>query len=176
VASVCAYCGAPNPQTVDHVPPKLLEEPYPENLVTVPACLRCNQKFMKDDEYTRTVIALDIRAARNAVAQSKLPKIFRSIARPQSRHFAEYLRRQLKPSDIVDAAGTPLGMRAEVDVASIDATGERLARGVFYSLTQSPGPPEWQVYVFSKPGYDSVDLIAPNIDAISGCSRATARR
>ncbi len=105
---VCAYCGAENPQTVDHVPPKLmLEEPYPDNLVTVPACLDCNQKFMKNDEYTRTVIALDFRAAGNAAAQARLPKIFRSMARPQSKRFADYLRSQLKPSDLVDGTGQP---------------------------------------------------------------------
>jgi hypothetical protein len=67
VADVCAYCGAEDPQTIDHVPPKLmLEEPYPDNLVTVPACQECNKKFMKNDEYTRTFIALDFRAAGNA--------------------------------------------------------------------------------------------------------------
>jgi hypothetical protein len=123
VAGVCAYCGAERPKTVDHVPPKLmLEEPYPANLVTVPACEDCNKKFMKNDEYTRTVIALDFRAAGSPVARSKLFKIFRSLERPQAKGFSDYLKRQLKPTDILDGTGKPLGTRAEVDVSRIDAT------------------------------------------------------
>jgi hypothetical protein len=166
VAGICAYCGE-KPVTVDHVPPKLmLEEPYPPNLVTVPACESCNKKFMKDDEYARTVIALDFRAAGNAAAQSRLPKIFRSLQYPEAKKFSEYLKRQLKPTDFVDANGNPLGIRAEVDVARIDATGERFGRGIYYHLTGTRVPEEWQVYVFSKPGYDSIDFIVPNFNAI----------
>src|SRR5262245_2052117 len=118
---VCAYCSAENPQTVDHVPPKLmLEAPYPDNLVTVPACDDCNKKFMKNDEYTRTAIALDFRAAGNSAAQSRLPKIFRSLQYPQAKKFADYLKGQLKPTDIVDGTGKPLGLRAEVDGSRIE--------------------------------------------------------
>ena len=57
---VCAYCGETKPLTVDHGPPKLmLEEPYPDNLVTVPACLDCNKNSRRMTSTTRTVIALD---------------------------------------------------------------------------------------------------------------------
>lgn len=165
---LCAYCGAEDRElTDDHVPPKLmLEEPFPDNLVTVPACLECNQRFQKDDEYTRTVIALDFRAADNSAAQSRLPKILRSFGRPQSQRFASYIRSQLRPTDLVDSKGQPLGIRAEVDRARIDATGERIARGLYFSLTNGPVPSEWKAWVYSKPGYDAIDFIAPNVDAI----------
>jgi hypothetical protein len=127
---VCAYCGAANPEIVDHVPPKLiLEEPYPDNLVTVPACAECNKKFMKNDEYTGALIALDFRAAGNVAARSRLPKIFRSIARPQANGFSAYLKRQLQPTDLVDGVGQPLAIRAEVDVARIEATADRALAG-----------------------------------------------
>jgi hypothetical protein len=37
---ICAYCGTEGPITADHVPPQSwLERPYPDNLITVPACL-----------------------------------------------------------------------------------------------------------------------------------------
>jgi len=167
VADVCAYCGADDPQTVDHVPPKLmLEEPYPDNLVTVPACQECNKKFMKNDEYTRTCIALDFRASGNPVAHSRLPKIFRSLARPAAKGFSESFKGQLRPTDLVDGAGKPLGLRAEVDVSRIDATGERFARAFYYYLTRTPVPREWKVWVFSKPGYNSIDFIVPSFNAI----------
>ena len=164
---VCAYCGETKPLTVDHVPPKLmLEEPYPDNLVTVPACLDCNKKFQKNDEYTRTVIALDFRAAGNPAARSRLPKIFRSLAYPQAKGFSDYLKRQLKATELVDGTGKPMGIRAEVDQSRIDATGERFARGLYFYLVREPLPRDSQVWVYSKPGYNSIDFIVPNFNTI----------
>lgn len=77
---VCAYCGKDKKLTDDHVPPKvLLHKPYPANLPTVPACADCNRGFQKDDEYTRAVLAVDVRAAGNPVARSHIPVIGRSL-------------------------------------------------------------------------------------------------
>lgn len=48
---VCVYCGGP-PETRDHVPPKvLLDEPYPNNLPVVEACLKCNHGVSLHEEY-----------------------------------------------------------------------------------------------------------------------------
>lgn len=48
---ICAYCGSP-PNTVDHVPSKiLLDDPLPGNLPVVPACTNCNGGFSRDEEY-----------------------------------------------------------------------------------------------------------------------------
>ncbi len=47
----CYYCGKPA-NSKDHTPSKnLLEKPYPENLLTIPACKECNQSFSLDEEY-----------------------------------------------------------------------------------------------------------------------------
>lgn len=47
----CLYCGA-KAETREHVPSKtLLEEPYPENLPTIPACFKCNNGFSLDEQY-----------------------------------------------------------------------------------------------------------------------------
>ena len=90
---LCAYCGKAKKLTADHVPPKLfLEQPFPANLMTVPACGDCNQGFKADDEYTRTVLAVDIRANWNHAAQFNLPAILRSLQRPDARGFAEMAR------------------------------------------------------------------------------------
>lgn len=90
----CIYCGTDRDITVDHVPPKLLlAQPYPANLITVPACFQCNQSFQKDDEYLRTMLCIDVRAQGNTVAQSNLPAVLRSLQRANARAFAEYLTR-----------------------------------------------------------------------------------
>jgi hypothetical protein len=47
----CAYCGGA-PETRDHVPPKIfLDDPLPENLPVVDACLRCNSEASADEQY-----------------------------------------------------------------------------------------------------------------------------
>ncbi len=54
--SQCYYCGRPA-ESRDHVPPKcLLEKPYPENLLTIPACASCNNNFSLDEEYFLNVL------------------------------------------------------------------------------------------------------------------------
>lgn len=47
----CCYCGE-SPDTVDHIPSKvLLDTPYPENLPVVPCCRKCNERFSLDEEF-----------------------------------------------------------------------------------------------------------------------------
>ena len=47
----CIYCGK-TADTVDHVPPKcFLDKPYPNNLLTLPACKKCNNNCSSDEQY-----------------------------------------------------------------------------------------------------------------------------
>jgi hypothetical protein len=47
----CAYCDA-IPTTKDHVPAKVfLEKPFPENLHCVPACIKCNNAYSRDESF-----------------------------------------------------------------------------------------------------------------------------
>lgn len=53
---LCLYCGE-NAETKDHIPSKnLLEHPYPNNLLTIPACDKCNKSFSLDEEYFLNVL------------------------------------------------------------------------------------------------------------------------
>jgi hypothetical protein len=48
---ICVYCGAV-PDTRDHVPSiVLLDEPFPDDLPTVPACGRYNHSLSEDEKY-----------------------------------------------------------------------------------------------------------------------------
>lgn len=62
----CTYClrklGAKK-LTVDHVPHKaVIPRPFPNNLITVPACEKCNNLFSKEDQYFQrnTLIREDV--------------------------------------------------------------------------------------------------------------------
>ena len=47
----CVYCGK-NATTREHVPSKcFLDKPYPDNLLTLPACKECNNGFSEDEQY-----------------------------------------------------------------------------------------------------------------------------
>ena len=53
----CVYCGGPA-DSREHVPTKrVLEKPYPQNLVTVPSCRGCNNGFAQDEEYFLVALA-----------------------------------------------------------------------------------------------------------------------
>jgi hypothetical protein len=52
----CVYCGGAI-ETRDHIPSKvLLDDPLPENLPVVPACLACNSGFAPDEDYFACLI------------------------------------------------------------------------------------------------------------------------
>jgi len=57
-AELCAYCDDPA-TTRDHVPSKkLFTPPLPHNLITVPACDRCNSGASDDDEMFRNELSI----------------------------------------------------------------------------------------------------------------------
>jgi hypothetical protein len=154
----CGYCAKQRKLTRDHIPPKLLlEQPYPPNLLTVPACYECNQSFMKDDEYTRTVLAVDIRASRNRAAQSRLPAIVRSLQDPSGQGFAAYLASQTTQTSILGPDGNPMAEMIDVDRERLRATGGRLIRGLYFIEIGRPMPESAILRVASKVGLAQSD-------------------
>jgi hypothetical protein len=155
---LCVYCASEPATTLDHVPPKLLlASPYPENLLTVPSCRRCNASFQADDEYTRFVISVDFRAAGNSVAQTKMPAILRSLERQQSRKFSRYLLDQMTASTVLGADGRPLGQRVDVDRHRINVTGSRMVRGLLFSETGTRLKASDDFRIASKAGIEDRD-------------------
>lgn len=52
MSELCIYCQKEIAETTDHVPPKAFyPRPRPSNLITVPACLSCNNEASLDEEY-----------------------------------------------------------------------------------------------------------------------------
>lgn len=76
----CAYCGG-IPSTRDHVPPRVfLDEPFPENLMGVPSCRKCNQGASKDEEYAACFIEC-LRIGTTEIASIEREKIKRILER-----------------------------------------------------------------------------------------------
>ena len=72
----CVYC-CRDTDTREHVPSRiLLDEPYPENLPVLPACVDCNRGFSLDEEYFACLVEC---ARTGSVEAVKRPKILRIL-------------------------------------------------------------------------------------------------
>lgn len=73
----CAFCGGKT-GTRDHCPSRVfLDEPLPENLPIVPACVDCNGGFSKDEEYLACFLSCVIvgSASPDAMSREKTKRI-----------------------------------------------------------------------------------------------------
>ena len=156
----CTYCLTPAELTADHVPPKvLLAKPYPTNYPTVPSCVECNRSFQKDDDYTASVIPMDIRALSNPVARQRVLTVIRSMGRPNAAGFIAYLARQRSPSRVLGATGEPLGALVDVDRSRVDATVRHIVRGLFRYEAKRSLPLSADILVGGTPGFDPNDSV-----------------
>ena len=88
----CVYCLEREATTKDHVPPKCFFPPDDRpNLITVPSCLECNQKFSSSADL-EFQLSLTILSGQNPRAATKFQEIATSIA-ADSRRTAEFAER-----------------------------------------------------------------------------------
>jgi hypothetical protein len=150
---LCIYCNRAVADTVDHIPPKLLlAEPYPDNLLTVPSCFKCNSSFQKPDQYTRVIASIDVRNAEHRAVKVNMPAILRSLQRPEAQGFYKYLASRSTPTIVLGIDGRPLGKVVDVDQKRLSATGKRIVRGLYFVETKLPVPPSARIRVASIPG------------------------
>jgi hypothetical protein len=156
---ICAYCGRERKLTRDHVPPRVLfSKPFPHDMLTVPACDECNHSFKRDDEYTATVIGLDVRAAPHRDVIGKMSEMARSLQYPEARGLAKYLASHTEPSPILGVNGAHIGKLTQ-DLRRINATGERIIRGLYYVERRRPVAPDARILIESRNNIELSDEI-----------------
>jgi hypothetical protein len=65
LVGLCVYCGAV-PDSRDHCPSKvLLDDPFPEDLPVVEACIACNNSFSLDEQYLACLIEIVVSGSAN---------------------------------------------------------------------------------------------------------------
>jgi hypothetical protein len=103
----CAYCGG-IPETRDHVPPKVfLDEPYPEELPVVGACLECNNGASADEQYLACFLDCVI-AGSTCPSEKHREKIRRTLEQiPALRALIESARRAAPNGDLLWDLDTP---------------------------------------------------------------------
>jgi hypothetical protein len=155
---VCAYCDKPG-TTADHVPPKLLfAKPRPA-LITVPACRSCNETASLDDEYFRTVIALEEKAGEHPEAQRILDAVLRSLQKPKKKRFRRALLSGIREVDRVSPAGLYLGKASSynVDLGRLTRVVERITRGLFLHHNGRRLPLDCEVRSFASSGFSNAE-------------------
>ena len=83
----CVFCGG-ELGTRDHCPSRVfLDEPFPDNLPFVPACLNCNGGFSKDEEYLACLLSCVIAGSTSpdAMPREKAKRILQQKPALQAR-------------------------------------------------------------------------------------------
>lgn len=150
---VCVYCGSRHKVTREHVPPRnLFPPPRPSNMITVPACLKCNHAGAKDDEYFRQAVCLSAAVGDNPAAGANRQVIMRALHRPTAPGLKTAFLSSIRPIDIRTSAGLWLrrARAYNVDLERLHSVVGRWVRGLFYYETQSVLPAEVEVLVHSN--------------------------
>jgi hypothetical protein len=137
---LCAICGERDGTTRDHVPPKaIFPKPRPNNLVTVPACLECNNGASDNDDLFKVFLSLQA-AGNNEIARRLFQeKTVRTLKRNQS--LLTIILEEAKELQIINNQGN-IETRTGVlwDSAAHDAVMERTIRGLYFHHSGSPIP------------------------------------
>jgi hypothetical protein len=158
----CVYCGKSGEITRDHVVPRsLFLQPYPENIITVPACSKCNRQKAKDDEFLRDFLVADYRTKFSPVAQKLFQgKTMRAFSRKQSELLSEaVMKAELRP--LMSSGGIFLGnyRMLDVDESRISLIFERLTRGLYFDALKSRLPQKCHFQVMTVQPHNMEKLI-----------------
>jgi hypothetical protein len=137
---LCAICGERDGTTRDHVPPKaIFPKPRPNNLVTVPACLECNNGASDNDDLFKVFLSLQA-VGNNEIARRLFQeKTVRTLKRNQS--LLTLILEEAKELQIINNQGN-IETRTGIlwNSAAHDAVMERTIRGLYFHHSGSPIP------------------------------------
>ena len=128
---LCAFCGEPA-KSKDHVPPKgVFPDPKPTDLITVPACKKCNSETKLDDEYFRWLVATGSAKSETAV------KLIKQRVLPRFKRRSALLRNIMKGSvevAVYSEGGIYLGRKPafRFDRSRIQVVIDKTVRGLYY--------------------------------------------
>ena len=136
----CAYCGAPAPETKDHVIPQELYPPSKSEStvqrLTVPACSKCNHGWSDDEPHFRTLLTLA--GEPNAVVRELWDgKVNRSLREKDGPRRLEDVWNRMKPIE------TSSGLRHKIYPASDERflkVMRKIVRGLHYYERRSTVP------------------------------------
>ena len=105
----CAFCGKSPAKTRDHIPPRgIFPRPRPD-LITVPACLRCNRDTSKIEEAFRVYLSLRVGVNNDATSNLWNNEAMRTLRHNPS--LRKRIVRAMRPISVRSPAGIILADR-----------------------------------------------------------------
>lgn len=129
---ICVYCGRVA-DSKDHAPPKcLMLPPLPSNLITLPACMECNNGFSFDENVVRAFLSLI--GNHPHLVEERKPGAW----------LERTLQRSPKIKQILEAARQPGGRYSLTGnlLESVKRVSSKTAQGMFYGLYDRVVPKE----------------------------------
>jgi hypothetical protein len=133
--SECAFCGATENVTDDHVPPKcLFAKPKPSNLITVPSCRNCNAGSGQDDTYFRDTLIFWDATRDHPVSQKLLPTVIGSLRRPEQEAYTCGIVGRLRRVSGYTTGGIRLQNQEalQFDPSRLNRTAVKIVKGLHY--------------------------------------------
>lgn len=132
----CIYCGKRDATDPDHVPPKcFFSKPRPSDLITVPSCRKCNNKFSKVDERARNLLtSLDSTEKHSAIKHQIANKRNCSLGRLKGKSNLIHMLHSIKVVDSFTPGGIYLGkaIAINLDQDVMDIFLKRMARALLF--------------------------------------------
>ena len=154
----CIYCRIWKKElTVDHVPPKsIFPKPRPNNLISVPCCQPCNQKFSKDDEYFKLILTMRYDTYESTSAKNNWPSVLRSLRRKNAKGLQKSIFGSMKAVNIVTPSGIFLGESAtyQIDYSRVANVIERIIKGIHFKKKNETISKEYDIMIFPLVDYE----------------------
>jgi len=152
----CPYCGRYAKLTKDHVPPRALFRPRPqEQLITVLCCPACNRAASLDDEYFRLNLALRDDVGQEPDIVEIIPAVLRSLERPEAPGLRAAFVRGLHDANVSTPAGLFLGSRLayNVDLDRLGRVPSRIVKAMFCRHRGVRLPDAYEVHSYPAAGF-----------------------
>jgi hypothetical protein len=156
----CVYCTIADGLTRDHVPPKsFFPTPRPANLVTVPACLKCNQGAGRDEDYFLATLMFSEAGVTPAGKKVWVDRLHRSYQKNVG--LRRKIANSLQHRQIFTPAGIYIGrgMTIEYDEARLERVVLKIVRGLYFREQGVPLDPTAEVtclFVREREHYEAI--------------------
>ncbi len=148
---LCVYCRSPKDLTRDHIPPKsFFPAPRPTDLITVPCCRECHEKFTEKDAYLRNYLIFSPQCRGHVAARQLHESGLRSLQDPNAGELSNPLfnaGNQPWPGNLVSSQPFDHGVNVAPDDERIEAVIERITVGLFWIENDKYLPPDYAVEV-----------------------------
>lgn len=138
----CVICGINDATTSDHLPPKgIFPKPRPDNLITVPSCIDCNNSASTLDEVFRLYLALQVGDLDDQIASAYFHEALRTYR--HNKKLQGEIMSGAEPLDLTTPSGIYLGQGLKVlwNSTAHDAVIERTVRGLYFHHFDEILPP-----------------------------------